>query len=210
VSVVSLPAARSIASGGSTSCAILASNELWCWGSNVTGEIGNGTTATNIAPQRNSVTAAQKSGLRDMTGCAIVEPTGEIMCWGRGDAGQLGNNAFANSPTPVNVAGVTGARDIAIAIDHVCAVLADGAVACWGDNSFGQLGTLTPGSVSVPTPVVDLSGIDMIHVASTGYATCAATTGGEIYCWGRNVDGELGIGSTALASVPARTIDLCP
>jgi alpha-tubulin suppressor-like RCC1 family protein len=78
--------------------------------------------------------------------------------------------------------------------DHSCA-LSGGVVYCWGSNAFGQLGDGTTGGSSlVPQPISAPPGVTFVSLSLSHVHTCAVSTGGEIYCWGRNRQGVLGTG----------------
>ncbi len=89
-----------------------------------------------------------------------------------------------------------GVQSVATGAHHACAVLTDGTLWCWGANDVGQLGN---GSLSVdPTTVptfVDWLGYDVAEVAPGFAHTCARTKEGNVWCWGANILGELGIGN---------------
>src|SRR5262249_22175131 len=89
--------------------------------------------------------------------------------------------------------------------DQTCDVLSDGNVRCWGENGHGQLGegdTIdrggNPGETGDARPPVDVSYIDSFNpvVTSGGQHTCALLIG-TVKCWGRNTDGQLGVGDHA-------------
>jgi len=101
--VEGLPKARVIAATSSESCAITTDGELWCWGSNKHGELGDGTSQSRFLPVR-------VTGLRDVISVAIGEGTtcaltevGEVYCWGRNEDGALGNGGVESSAVPVKV-----------------------------------------------------------------------------------------------------------
>jgi alpha-tubulin suppressor-like RCC1 family protein len=78
-------------------------------------------------------------------------------------------------------------------ISHTCALDADGQVWCWGDNQFGQLGIGNFTGSPVPVLVTGLpaAAVDI----TTGFAhTCAVTTAGAAWCWGRALPGSYGVG----------------
>jgi hypothetical protein len=97
-----------IASGIEHVCAVV-SGAVKCWGTNFSGQLGDGTTAdSNIPVQVTGLTqgaiavAVSEHGSNLGSSCALLE-TGEIKCWGSGARGALGNGANADSSTPVTV-----------------------------------------------------------------------------------------------------------
>jgi alpha-tubulin suppressor-like RCC1 family protein len=126
----------------------------------------------------------------------VVRQGGQVACWGAGDDGQLGDgNTLPRStvePVPGNTLGT--ATDIALGDRHTCALLVDGSVWCWGANDSGQLGNGTTTLQPTPTPTRVQGTPDAIAIAAGGAFTCAVHAAGNVDCWGRNADGELGIG----------------
>jgi len=126
-------------------------------------------------------------------------PDGTVQCWGRNNFGQLGNGDgnLADSSVPVAVRGLTTATRVVTGDSHTCALLGDGTVQCWGVGDSGQRGDGTFNNIStVPVAVVGLS--NAVAVAARGYHSCALLLGdGTVWCWGRNVDGQLGNGTRA-------------
>jgi alpha-tubulin suppressor-like RCC1 family protein len=91
-----------------------------------------------------------------------------------------------------------------------CVVRADGQVRCWGDGSFGQLGggnvvtqSLNPVTVLKPdnTP---LAGV--VDIRGGGQHFCALTSWNELYCWGNNSNGQIGIGTLGGSEPYARLL----
>jgi alpha-tubulin suppressor-like RCC1 family protein len=78
---------------------------------------------------------------------------------------------------------------------HVCALRPDGSVLCWGDNVFGQLGIGDPDVVLSREPVAAASGHTFIGLSSGINHKCGLKASGEAWCWGNNVQGQLGAGT---------------
>jgi alpha-tubulin suppressor-like RCC1 family protein len=206
--------ATAVATNGAEACALLSSGAVECWGSNLNGELGNGTVASGN-PGGSSSVPIMVSGLTRATAVAVggahacaLLLDGTIQCWGDNSTGQLGNGSTTDSTTPVPVSDVTGAVAIAAGWDQTCAVMADGTVACWGDNGDGELGLGTSSGpqtcgnnepcATTPVKVPNLSGVTAI--AAGAWSTCALLSDGTGRCWGWNYHGELGDGTMISAS----------
>ncbi|HET9954934.1 MAG TPA: hypothetical protein VFQ61_10545 [Polyangiaceae bacterium] len=156
-----------------------------CWGSNTSGQVGDGTysSASNPVPVTGLAGITQLAVGRDHR-CALLN-SGAVRCWGEGEFGQLGNGQlYTTSSTPVPVTGVSDAVQLAAGYQHTCALLKNTTVTCWGWNGTGQI---VGGSGNVATPVgQSLSRIT--QVVGTAYGTCAiqATT---VQCWGMMLRG---------------------
>lgn len=146
--------------GGDQVCARRTTGNLFCWGRNNRGQVGNGTTGANVespAQVAGNRTDWRQIGMGEQTSCAR-RSDGHLFCWGADFTGQLGNGVPDpdNSPTPVEVAG--GASDWG-AVDggfaHLCARRSASSLFCWGYDSDGQLGDGSPHSPkSSPVQVV--------------------------------------------------------
>ncbi len=197
------PAGNVLATGSGHSCALSGAGTVQCWGSNITGQLGDGTTTDRKAPRTvvGITTATQVSSNGGVHTCAVLVD-GTVQCWGKNDYGQLGigGNSFGYSTRPTGVPGITSAVSVSAGRYHTCAVLASGAVQCWGHNNNGQLGDGTTVSSTLP---VTVSGIGNAREVSAGHVhTCAVLTTGGIQCWGNNAAGQLGNNTKAGSSVP--------
>lgn len=84
---------------------------------------------------------------------------------------------------------------------HACALMVDGTVQCWGQNMAGELGN---GSGDFPlTTKYTVAGLtNVAEIATADQRSCARTSSGAVYCWGRNYSGEIGDGTTNPSAVP--------
>jgi len=90
---------------------------------------------------------------------------------------------------------VRGAVETLVAgSSHTCGI-SQQAVLCWGGNAFGQLGDGSTEDRSQPTEVQGIPGVPT-HLAAGAVHACALVAGGQAYCWGQNLQGQLGDGST--------------
>jgi alpha-tubulin suppressor-like RCC1 family protein len=207
--IVGLPRVVSIAVGWYHACAIDESGGAWCWGKNRYGQIGNGSVDDDPAlfeTVRPPVQVGAFIGaLVDIAAgaghtCAVDRSAG-VWCWGLNRFGQVGDSTVGERRgSPTRVAGISGALRVAVGRAHSCALLASGTVTCWGSNEWGQVGNglLDASDRVAPTAVPALSGI--VEIAAGYEHTCVVNTGGEVWCWGSNEGGELGV---APESVPS-------
>ncbi|MDB4997692.1 MAG: regulator of chromosome condensation [Myxococcaceae bacterium] len=116
------------------------------------------------------------------------------------------------SDAPVTSPFMVDAIQVAAGDRHTCALRKDRNVYCWGDNSKGQLGTTSSGGDKKPLRVSNLTNVHAI--AAGANHTCALTIpgvfaqGGQVFCWGDNAFGKLGVASTtAKSEVPIQVKD---
>jgi alpha-tubulin suppressor-like RCC1 family protein len=201
VAVSGVTNASSVASGEHHSCALMSSGAIQCWGNNVNGELGNGSTTDSATPVLVSgITNAAAFASGSAHTCALLNG-GAVQCWGLNSTGQLGNGTTTNSSTPVPVSGITNAIAIGAGNHHSCAVLNGGSVSCWGGNNVDQLGNGTTTDSSTPVLVVGISNASA--VAGGEEHTCALQSNGVVQCWGDNSYSQLGNISLLLANSTA-------
>ena len=156
VDVIGLGAGvTAVTSGGSHSCAVTSVGALKCWGYNVDGALGDGTTNSAAVPVD---VVGLGSGVVAVSGgrwysCAVTS-AGAAKCWGDNGSGELGRGTYSSSVAPVGVAGLgSGVSAVAAGGNHSCAVALAGVVKCWGNNGSGQLGDGTGMYSNVPVNV---------------------------------------------------------
>jgi alpha-tubulin suppressor-like RCC1 family protein len=201
--VMGLDGARSLSAHWQHACAVLTDGSAVCWGSNSSGQLGDGTTTNRAQPVavpglQNLVAVA--TGLSHT--CAMA--AGGIHCWGDNSQGQLGSSTSgATTPVlqPTLVPIVIDPVAISSGAQHSCAVRLSGQVLCWGQNSSGQLGEGTMSSLAEPVPVTGLQGAVKVTAGAT--FSCAATGDGAVFCWGDDHYGQLGTGHEVVRPRPA-------
>lgn len=196
--VPGLTAVTQIAAGNLHTCAALSDGSARCWGHNGFGKLGDGSFTQSAVP-KDVVGIANVAGLSlgHSHSCAWLSD-GTAKCWGINQFGQLGNGGTTDSATPVTVVGLSNAVSLSAGDRHNCALLADGTARCWGDGYSGQLGDGSFGAGSqklTPSPVPNYANVTQIEVGF--YSSCGVQAGGALSCWGANLYGQVGDGTTA-------------
>jgi len=184
-----------VSAGGYHSCLLAGDGGVWCFGDNTYGQLGDGTnTPSNVPVQVSDFPGLVREICSGFDHNCAELTDGSVYCWGYGGDGQLGQGSFSNTDTPVLAALAPDlALHLACGNDHTCAVLTTGAMACWGDNEDGGLGNGTFSDSNVPVDVIGLPG-PVLAASAGNLHTCALLFSGEIFCWGGNTAGQLGLG----------------
>ena len=179
---------------------------LWTWGWNQYGQLGNGTTTESNAPA--PVTGI--SGVIAVSGgiyhSLALKSDGTVWAWGANDSGQLGNGTTTESLTPVQVTGLSGIVAISAGYFHNLALKQDGTVWVWGDNSHGQLGLGTTTNSDIPLQLNSLTGV--IAISGGYYHSLALKSDGTVWAWGMNDHGQLGDSTTVERDIPVQVAGL--
>jgi alpha-tubulin suppressor-like RCC1 family protein/Tol biopolymer transport system component/subtilisin family serine protease len=196
---------KAIAAGSTHSLALRSDGTVWAWGSNVTGQLGNGSTDSNAVYD-----PLQVAGLTNVTAIAAssmfslaVKSDGTVWAWGANSSGVVGKPYDTYSvATPVQVAGLNDILTVSAGERHALALKRDGTVWAWGDNFEGKLGNGNNGSGTTPTQVSGLTSVREISAGSNH--SIALKTDGTVWAWGRNASGALGDGTMNNRSVPVQ------
>jgi Regulator of Chromosome Condensation (RCC1) repeat protein/regulator of chromosome condensation (RCC1) repeat-containing protein len=195
--------------GEKFTCGIRSNGNLLCWGQNTSRQLGHNDVSPVVGgplSPNNTVPAPSGVWLQVSTGtahaCAILSDT-SLWCWGKNDKRQSIPTTTAQINTPSQVQIGRAWFDVAAGGAHTCGISSDKKhLYCWGDNALGQLGTE---GAPVPNALNEVKdpkpGVDWGRVNAGGFHTCASK-GAELYCWGDNSKGQLGIGAAPSASVP--------
>lgn len=197
-----------ILTGGESTCAVLESTEVRCWGANAHGQLGDGTNTASLAP----VAAVAPGGSTPLTGvrslasialratCAVLIDR-RAVCWGTTPTGQSGG-ANDDSRFISDEGGVEPMNDV-VAIspgtNGTCFVTLDGAAWCMGQER--ALMANGPGHHEQPLPrqVIDratMQGLwDAVDISVGWNVACAILASGHARCWGLNYQGEVGDGT---------------
>ena len=202
-----------VAAGGNHSLALANNSQVYAWGYNFYGQLGNNSMTNSSVPvavtatgalNGLSVTAIAAGGVH-----SLALANGHVYAWGYGGDGELGNNSTTNSNVPVAVTAtgvLNGLSVTAVAAggNHSLALANNGQVYAWGYNFYGQLGNNSTTNSSVPVAVTATGALNGLSVTAItgGYVHSLALANGQVYAWGYNAYGQLGNNSTTNSSVP--------
>ncbi|KAG2572219.1 ultraviolet-B receptor UVR8-like [Panicum virgatum] len=134
--------------------------------------------------------------------------TGNALCsWGRGEDGQLGHGDAEDRLVPTVLSGfdAPGIASVICGADHTTAYSEEELqVYSWGWGDFGRLGHGNSTDVFTPQPVKALQGLKIKQIACGDSHCLAVTMAGEVQSWGRNQNGQLGLGTTEDSLLPQK------
>lgn len=190
----------SVTAGGTHSCFLRSGGSLVCWGSNGSGQLGDGTTSRRVVPGAEVGGGPFASVAVGVAHVCALSTAGRVACWGLNGSGQLGNGTTASRASPAPTAGDRAFVTVSAGASHTCALTAAGAAYCWGGNQHGQLGD---GSTQQSTtPVRVESAMKFGQIAAGWRHTCALDGEGAAYCWGSNQSGQVGVASGEATQTP--------
>ena len=195
-----------MAAGYDHSLAVDSRGNVWSWGDDAYGELGNGTISTVGDPTPTQIPSSELTGVSAVaagtyTSMALTS-SGSVYTWGNGSVGQLGNGTYASSEVPVKLTGLPKIVAIAAGSNFDLALSSAGTVYAWGSNTLGQLGT-GGGYTTSDTPV-EITGLPagIAAIAAGGYQGMTLTSTGAVYDWGYNGTGQLGNDTTTNSATP--------
>jgi hypothetical protein len=169
---------------GEFTCALTSDGEVYCWGNNNFGQLGNGTTSPSPSPIRVPLPGASKSLTVFSLGVCAVAVVGDAYCWGTNAFGRFGTGTDETTmATPTRVLGGLTWRHLALGHDRACGVTEGGQTYCWGrDNA--ELGTGVDTNTVSPLPVINAPLMDSLTLSL--WHQCGLTSANLTYCWGSN------------------------
>ncbi|PZQ49098.1 MAG: hypothetical protein DI551_00145 [Micavibrio aeruginosavorus] len=191
-----------ITAGYQFTCGIRSDGRAYCWGSDTSGKLGNGSSGSVSAPATvNDFGPWVNINAFENHACGI-KADGSAWCWGAGAQGQLGNNTTTDAQSPSLVSLPGPWIDIRPGRYHTCGLRAEGDVYCWGQTADGKLGNSgTPSPLTSPLKVGSAG--KAVAVAAGNSHSCAMKADNSVLCWGDDTYGQLGNGSVLTADQPA-------
>ena len=205
---------RALAAGMDHTCAIDSDDTLWCWGSNIYGQLGNNTTQSLSEPTAIGLTLIDTVTAGTYHTCAFNRE-GTMYCWGYNASGQLGNGQVMPDATqPVQIAkNKTDWQSVFAGSDRSCAIDTTQTLWCWGHNDPVEFNTGSTTSTAAPGVVIDIkypkdnSGWSSVALGAPLSKACGVKRG-ERRCW-ENGSWSAADGATSWGQVAAGSFHFC-
>lgn len=171
---------KQISTGYFFSAALTINGDLYTWGSNIYGGLGDGTDYSRSYPVK-IMENVLKVELGHSHSAAIKE-NGDLYIWGNNSWGELGygySGGFGSfNPTPQKI--MENVKDVSLGYFHSAAITTDGDLYMWGQNMYGEIGKGANGDQYTPIKVLS----DVIYVDLGDDNSAAITSDGDLYLWG--------------------------
>lgn len=190
---------KKVAPAGGFACGLGGDGRIYCWGSNLAGNLGDGTTIARPHPvQVGTATDWTDVDARVDAACGL-RADHSMWCWGLGIGGELGDGKTMTEYTPTQVLsdkpGV-GWKAMAVGRQTHCGIHDDGSLACWGLDRVAGKAVAVPTAVGTDTDWTDIA---------AGTVICGLRgSPGHLFCWGKSSNGDLGLGNVTSQATPAQ------
>lgn len=168
--------------------------EIWSWGANGSGQMGNSCTTLCTCPTVIVGTSWDKLATGGPGGShsAAIKVDGTLWMWGLNSSGQLGDNTVTNRISPViEITREKNWCSVVPGIAHTVAIKADGTLWTWGNNVCGALGDSSTTNRSSPGTTTG-GGTNWCQASAGNCTSSAIKTDGTLWTWGFNSFGQLG------------------
>jgi len=172
-----------------SSFAITESGDLYTWGDNYAGQLGDGTTVNKHTPQNIMPGTKFKSIASDGSNSFGITQTGDLYVWGANWGGQLGDGTFTQTTIPKQIMNGIKIKEIIISSNCSFVLTETGDLYAWGSNWWGQLGDGT--TLHRLTPIQIMSGTKFKSIVAGSSYSFGITETGKLYTWGKTWEGTL-------------------
>lgn len=187
------------------SAAVSKDGRVWTWGYGIDGQLGHNGTEDELKPKE--LTVIRGEGISrvtcgtDFTGL-LNETEGRLFTFGNGEAGQLGHGERGLCLEP-SVVPLDNVKEVAAGGAHMLALTKDGQAWSWGWGEDGRLGHGATEDFLKPEPIPTLGpAVGVVSVSAGGGHSLALTESGQVYGWGFNASGRLGLGNESSVMTP--------
>ena len=206
-----------ISLGSSAACGVRANTSVWCWGSDSDGQVGNGAITGNQTTPYETIPASEGHTWKRLSFgnahvCAL-DTAGALYCWGDNNGLPLNGGAIGDGTADDAIAPVRSIRgllfaEVSAGVYNTCGITVAGATYCWGGNIYGSLGS---GNALPDWAFGFMTSTNSASVAGANVALdsgiwsgCAIRRGGDLWCWGFALYGELPLGSDSSSATPRK------
>jgi len=173
---------------------------LWMWGYNYNGQLGDGTTTDHYEPVHIKKGTAFKTLSLGHNHSGAIDSSGNLWMWGDNSEGQLGDGTTTNHYEPVKVKQGTSFMALSLGENYSGAIDSSGNLWMWGDNGIGQLGDGT--TTESKEPIIVKSGTEFKSLSLGFWHSGAIDSSGNLWMWGRGAAGQLGNGKRNTSYTP--------
>jgi alpha-tubulin suppressor-like RCC1 family protein len=192
--------------GTDDSCGVRSDGTLWCWGYNGNGQLGTGDREPQPSPTQIGDETTWAEVNAGYTHTCAIKTDQTLWCWGDNQYGELGigvRYGFYPAPTQVTSGGNGGWLSVSVGAMYTCAVDRTHRFWCWGHDLDGVLGDGQSESQLSPELIGTARVWGNVAASTSDLHTCATKLDGNLFCWGMNHFGQLGVGSTHRHMRPA-------
>ncbi|MCL2720535.1 MAG: hypothetical protein FWD47_04255 [Treponema sp.] len=221
-----------VEAGYHSSYAIDTNGNLWAWGRNNAGQLGDGSTSNKLSPvlirpetkfiaisaSSSTPKAGYAAGNVWSSHCLAIDELGNLWAWGQNDFGQLGDGTTIQRNSPVQIRPGTTFKEISAGPGHSLAIDSDGNLLVWGRNNNGQLGDGTTTNRLIPVVIKPDTKFKSISAGGYDNGTTGGLTStiimqcfslaidedGNLWAWGNNSFGQIGNGNRSQQNSPVQ------
>jgi alpha-tubulin suppressor-like RCC1 family protein len=189
--------AQRLAVGDGFSCALDHTGQAWCWGEGDLGELGNVSRTGSATSVRVDGGPYKSLAAAGSTVCGL-RSNGSVDCWGQlipGCCSQTSSTVDA----PIPMVSPVQFSQLSLGFETACGIARTGDAYCWGTPDEGSLGNDAQ-SDTVVSPVRVAGGHGFTSVSESFLGGCGIDPSGVAWCWGADLEGELGIDDSTFDS----------